>query len=92
MYKRQPRDWRNCAISSLFLESLFLESPSLDDDHEEDEEDELFMPDGPSQLDSINGRSVAAKDQLPSWCFSATMKCSLSMACPSEQKVASFNG
>ena len=33
------------------------------------------MPNRPSQLDSINGRSVAANDQLPSLCFSATMKC-----------------
>ena len=66
-----------------------MSSRSLEDD---DDESELFMPNRPSQLDSINGRSVAANDQLPSLRFSATMKCSLSMAFPSEQNVASFNG
>ena len=42
--------------------------------------------------DQGKGRRVAANDQLPSPCFSATMKCSLSITRPSAQYVASFRG
>ena len=43
----------------------------------------------PDQVMEVSGRNVAANDQLPSSFFSATMKCSLSMARPSLQYVAS---